>query len=182
MSERCLGDGLWFFAYSFASVFVLLYQCRFATAFYWFWPKTVPKMIQNRPQSCMHIKLVRCLELVMVFCKILCQNVTHQHNKICQSIPVLQWKCICITFYMMLRLAFSFIKHMLDFGLNFPSKTCLWGMVKLSLFDVMFLYHFWIKFISILTTLDTQNRSKMVGHPWSDGVQSLTNCFFPKDC
>ena len=89
----------------------------------------------------------------------------------------LQWKCICIIFYMMLRVAMSSTKNVLDFGLIFLSKTCLWGLIKLSLFDVMFLYQFSIKFGSILTALDTQNPSKVRGDPWSDGLQSLANLF-----
>ena len=76
-------------------------------------------------------------------------------------------------FYMMLRVAMSSTKNVLDFGLNFLSKTCLWGMVKLSLFDVEFLYQFWIKFASILTALDTKNRHDFDYTLWSDGVQSL---------
>ena len=82
----------------------------------------------------------------------------------------------------MLRVAMSSTKNVLDFGLNFLSKTCLWGMVKLSLFYVEFLYQFWIKFASILTALDTQNPSKNRGHPGHDGVQCLTNWFFLKNC
>ena len=57
----------------------------------------------------------------------------------------------------MLRVAMLSTKNVLDFGLNFLSKTCLWGLIKLSLFDVMFLFQFWLKFGSILTALDTQN-------------------------
>ena len=45
----------------------------------------------------------------------------------------------------MLRVAMSFTKNVLDFGLKFLSKTCLWGMIKLSLFHVVFLYQLWIK-------------------------------------
>ena len=83
---------------------------------------------------------------------------------------------------MMLRVAMSSIKNVLDFGLNFLSKTCLWGMVKLSLFEVEFLYQFWIKFASILTASDTQNPSKMTGYPWLDVLQSSANWFFLKNC
>ena len=92
----------------------------------------------------------------------------------------LQWKCICIIFYMMLRVAMSSTKNVFDFGLDFLSKTCLWGMIKLSLFDVVFLYQFWIKFASILTALDTQNPSKMRGHPWLDRLLTLTEWLFHK--
>ena len=81
----------------------------------------------------------------------------------------------------MLRVAMSSTKNMLDFGLNFLSKTCLWGMTKLFLFDVLFLYQFWIKFGSILTALDTQNPSKMRGHPWLDRLLTLTEWLFHKN-
>ena len=62
---------------------------------------------------------------------------------------------------MMLRVDMTSTKNVLDFGLNFLSKTCLRGLIKLSLFDVMFLYQFWIKFDSILTALDTQSPSNI---------------------
>ena len=66
---------------------------------------------------------------------------------------------------MMLRVAMSSTKNVRDFSLNFLSKTCLRGLRKLSLFDVMFLHQFWIKFGSILTALDTQSPSKMECNP-----------------
>ena len=68
----------------------------------------------------------------------------------------------------MLRVAMSFTKNVLDVGLNFLLKTCLWGIIKLSLFDVVFLYQFCIKFSSILTALDTQNLSKKECTPWQN--------------
>ena len=97
----------------------------------------------------------------------LCEPFTFQHTKICQDMYVLHLKCRYIIFYMMLRVAMSSTKNVLEFGLNFLSKTCLRGLIKLSLFDVMFLYKFldqnWRHFDSI-------------GHlkSFKNGVQSLT--------
>ena len=116
-----------------------------------------------------------------VFYKILCEKVTFQHIKICQNTCVLQWKCTCIIFYMMLRVAMSSTKNVLDFGLNFVSKTCLWGLTKLSLFDVMFLFQFWLKFDSILTALDTQNPDSMDSNPCKNGLLTLAESFFLHD-
>ena len=50
---------------------------------------------------------------------------------------------------MLLRVAMSSTKNVLGFGLNFLPKTCLWGLIKMSLFGVIFLYQFWIKIASI---------------------------------
>ena len=80
--------------------------------------------------------------------------------------------------YMMLRVAMLSTKNVLDFGLSFLSKTCLWGMVKLSLFEVEFLYQFWIKFASILTASDTPNRLDFDSTHWSDGLQSWQKWHF----
>ena len=81
----------------------------------------------------------------------------------------------------MLHCAMSSIKNVLDFGLNFVSKTCLWGLIKLFLFDVMFLCKFWLKFGSILTALDTPNRLDFDSSHWSDGVQTLNQSSFSYD-
>ena len=75
----------------------------------------------------------------------------------------------------------SSTKNVLDFGLNFVSKTCLWGLTKLSLFDVMFLFQFWLKFGSILTALDTQNPDSMDSKPDKNGLRTLTESFFLHD-
>ena len=111
----------------------------------------------------------------MFFCKILCEQVTFRHIKICQNTYFLKWKCRCIIFYMMLRVAMSSTKNVLDFGLNFLSKTCLWGLIKMSLFGVLFLYQFWIKFGCILTALTPKIHQK-----WGVTLDTMDYGHWPK--
>ena len=69
----------------------------------------------------------------------------------------------------------SSTKNVLDFGLTFLSKTCLWGLIKMSLFGVLFLYQFRIKFGCILTALTPKIHQK-----WGVTLDTMENGHWPK--